>query len=73
MWEKRGIAHGNLNLENVLVEEDYACKVIGWCNSKEIKREVCFSLGEMALTMLIGRSPFTRKEMKYDQLGKFLT
>ena len=73
MKEKRGLSHQNLNLENVLVDESKNVWVCGWSNSKGIKNELFFSIGEMCLRMMLGHGIFVRKEMKFDPVGKFLT
>jgi len=57
----------------VLVEGNHNLLVIGWGNSQNQKREPSFSLAEMAVSMVTGRRPFVSKDIKNDQLGKFLT
>jgi hypothetical protein len=56
----------------VLLEANRNALVCGWSNSKKFKRELFFALGDIAVTMLIGRTPFIGKDIKHDQYGKFL-
>jgi serine/threonine-protein kinase RIO1 len=71
--EKTAAIHSNLSLENVLLQANHNCLVIGWTNSLNHKRDAAFALAEMAVSMVTGRRPFVSKDIKHDQLGKFLT
>ena len=57
----------------MLVEGNHNLIVVGWTNSQGHKRDPAFALAEMAISMVTGRKPFVSKDIKHDQLGKFLT
>ena len=71
--EKTALTHSNLSLENLLIEGSHNCLVAGWANSQGHKREPAFALAEMAVSMVAGRRPFVSRDVRHDQLGKFLT
>jgi hypothetical protein len=45
----------------------------GWTNSNLLGRKLPFSLADVGITMLVGRSPFVSRDIKNDAYGKLLT
>ena len=67
------VSHPNLTLGNILLDKNYNIFIGGWSNSLQGSKPLAFALAEIAMTMLTGRSPFIRKDIKTDPYGKFLT
>lgn len=68
-----GQPHPNLTVSNILMESNRNSLLCGWSNSLQSTRSNSFSVGEMALIFMTGRSPFISKDIKRDQYGKLLT